>query len=61
MEILMYVILYAVASFITGLLMTVYCSKEKLSSFSVFEILKFGFSTLSFLILIIAYLVISII
>lgn len=59
MNILLYALLYLVACFIAGVLVVTFCSTEKLSSLSIFEITKYGFYSLSFIILIIAYIVIN--
>ena len=58
MEIFIYVMLYLAASFIVGLLMVIYWAREDAKPFTIFEIFKSGFSTLSFIVLLIAYLIV---
>ena len=59
MEILIYVLLYIVLCFFAGLFIITFCSTEKVSSFSIFEITKYGFHSLSFIVMLIAVIVIT--
>lgn len=59
MEIFIYVLLYIVLCFFAGLFIITFCSTEKVSSFSLFEITKYGFYSLSFIVIIIAAVVIT--
>ena len=61
MEIVIYIAIYTIACFIAGVLVVTFCSTEKLSSLSVFEITKYGFYSLSFIVLIIVTIIIALI
>jgi hypothetical protein len=59
MEIFLILIGVVVVSFIVGLLIILFWSNEDISTFSVFEIAKTGFYSMSLAALIIAFIVIS--
>jgi hypothetical protein len=61
MEIFIYVLLYIVLCFFAGLIIVTFCSTEKVSSLSIFEITKYGFYSLSFIVMLIAVIVITLI
>jgi hypothetical protein len=59
MDIFLILIGGVVVSFIVGLLIILFWSNEDISTFSVFEITKTGFYSMSFVILIIVWIVLS--
>ncbi len=59
MNIFKYITLYIALSFIAGVLIITFCSAEKVSSYSIFEIAKYGFYALSFIVIIIAAVVLT--
>jgi hypothetical protein len=59
MDIFLILIGGVVVSFIVGLLIILFWSNEDISSFSVFEITKNGFYSISLVALIIAFIIIS--
>lgn len=59
MNIFKYTLLYIVLSFITGVLIITFFSSEKVNSYSIFEIAKYGFYALSFIVIIIAAVVLT--
>lgn len=59
MEIFIYILLYIALCFFAGLFIITFCSTEKVSSFSLFEITKYGFYSLSFIVIVIAAVVMN--
>ena len=59
MDIFLILIGVVVISFIAGLIIILFWSNEDISSFSVFEITKHGFYSMSLIALIIAFIIIS--
>jgi hypothetical protein len=59
MNIFKYTLLYIVLSFITGVLIITFFSSEKVSSYSIFEIARYGFYALSFIVIIITAVVLT--
>ena len=59
MDIFLILIGGVVVSFVAGLLIILFWSNEDISTFSVFEITKTGFYSMSFVILIIVWIVLS--
>jgi hypothetical protein len=60
MDIFLILIGGVVVSFIVGLLIILFWSNEDVSTFSVFEITKTGFYSMSLIALIIAFIIISV-
>jgi hypothetical protein len=59
MDIFLILISVVVISFVAGLLIILFWSNEDISTFSVFEITKTGFCSMSLAALIIAFIIIS--
>jgi hypothetical protein len=59
MDIFLVLLCVVVVSFIAGLLIILFWSNEDISSFSVFEITKHGFYSMSLIALIIAFIITS--
>jgi hypothetical protein len=59
MDIFLILIGVVVVSFIVGLLIILFWSNEDISTFSVFEITKNGFYSMSLAVLIIAFIILS--
>lgn len=59
MDIFLILIGGVAVSFVAGLLIILFWSNEDISTFSVFEITKHGFYSISFVALIIAFIIIS--